>query len=165
MSDESVPRVAVVGLAGRYPGARSVDELWRNLQGGVESISHFTPDELAPYVDPALLADPRYVRAKGVLPDADLFDAAFFGFTPREAEQMDPQHRVFLECAWEALEDAGCDPQRSGNRIGVYAGSGANAYLIFNLLPNREIAAASGVLQLLLLNDRDWRPARRTSSA
>jgi acyl transferase domain-containing protein len=162
MSDESVPRVAVVGLAGRYPGARSVDELWRNLQSGVESISHFTPGELAAHVDPSLLADPRYVRAKGVLPDADLFDATFFGFTPREAEQMDPQHRVFLECAWEALEDAGCDPQRAGNRVGVYAGSGANAYLIFNLLPHRELAAASGVLQLLLLNDRDFL-ATRTS--
>ena len=161
MRDESAPRVAVVGVAGRYPGARSIDELWRNLRDGVESISHFTPGELAPYVDPGLLADPRYVRAKGVLPDADLFDAAFFGFTPREAELMDPQHRVFLECAWEALEDAGCDPQRSGSRVGVYAGSGANAYLIFNLLPHRELAAA-GTLQLLLLNDRDFL-ATRTS--
>jgi phthiocerol/phenolphthiocerol synthesis type-I polyketide synthase E len=90
---ESVPRVAVVGLAARYAGARSVDELWRNLRDGVESISHFSPEEL-PGVDPLLLADPHYVRAKGVLPDADLFDAGFFGFTPREAELMDPQHRV-----------------------------------------------------------------------
>ncbi|HKH46546.1 MAG TPA: condensation domain-containing protein [Thermoanaerobaculia bacterium] len=159
---ESIPRVAVVGLAGRYPGARTIDELWRNLQGGVESISHFTPEELAAGVDPRLLADPRYVRAKGVLPDADLFDAAFFGFTPREAEQMDPQHRVFLECAWEALEDAGCDPQRLGGRVGVYAGSGASAYLISNLLPHRELAEKAGVLQLLLLNDRDFL-ATRTS--
>jgi len=159
---ESVPRVAVVGLAGRYPGARTIDELWRNLRDGVESISHFTPEELAAGVDPRLLADPRYVRAKGVLPDADLFDAAFFGFTPREAEQMDPQHRVFLECAWEALEDAGCDPQRLGGRVGVYAGSGASAYLISNLLPHRELAEKAGVLQLLLLNDRDFL-ATRTS--
>jgi acyl transferase domain-containing protein len=156
---ESAPRVAVVGLAARFPGARSVDELWRNLRDGVESISYFTPEELAGSVDPLLLADPRYVRAKGMLPDADLFDAAFFGFTPREAEQMDPQHRIFLECAWEALEDAGCDSRRSGGRTGVYAGSGPNAYLIFNLLPHREIAAA-GALHLLLLNDRDFLASR-----
>jgi acyl transferase domain-containing protein len=163
MSEETVPQIAVVGLAARYPGARTVDELWRNLRGGVESISYFSAEEMAAAgVDPRLLADPNYVRAKGVLPDADLFDAAFFGFTPREAELMDPQHRVFLEAAWAALEDAGCDPQRSGERVGVFAGSGASSYLISNLLPHREMAEAAGVLQLLLLNDRDFL-ATRTS--
>ncbi|HEY2737391.1 MAG TPA: MupA/Atu3671 family FMN-dependent luciferase-like monooxygenase, partial [Thermoanaerobaculia bacterium] len=164
----SAPRLAVVGLAARYPGARSADELWRNLRDGVESISFSTVEELAAAgVSPRLLADPRYVRAKGVLPDADLFDAAFFGFTPREAEQMDPQLRVFLECAWEALEDAGCDPRRfrgGGGRVGVFAGSGPSSYLIFNLLSHPEMAEVSGGLQLLLLNDRDFL-ATRTSYA
>src|SRR6185369_8729570 len=165
----SAPRLAVVGLAARYPGARSADELWRNLRDGVESISFSTVEELAAAgVAPRLLADPRYVRAKGVLPDADLFDAAFFGFTPREAEQMDPQLRVFLECAWAALEDAGCDPrrfrERVGGRVGVFAGSGPSSYLIFNLLSHPEVAEVSGGLQLLLLNDRDFL-ATRTSYA
>jgi acyl transferase domain-containing protein len=153
--------IAIVGLAARFPGARDTDELWRNLRDGVESISFFTEVDLAAEgVDPALLADPRYVRAKGVLEGADLFDAAFFGFTPREAEVMDPQHRVFLECCWEALEDAGCDPGRFAGRVGVWAGSGASSYLIANLLPNGERLQALGALQVLMLNDRDFLATR-----
>ena len=99
------------------------------------------------------------MRAKGALDGADLFDAAFFGFTPREAEVLDPQHRIFLECAWEALEDAACDPERqgrAGKRIGVWAGSGASAYLIANLLPDPQRLESLGDLQVLLLNDRDF---------
>src|SRR5689334_14811181 len=144
--------IAIVGLAARFPGARDAAELWRNVRDGVESIAVLSGEELAAAgVDPALLADPRYVRAKGVLEDADRFDAAFFGFTPREAEVMDPQHRVFLECAWEALEDAACDPERSPGRIGVWAGSGTSSYLISNLLPNGDRLEALGTLQVLLL--------------
>jgi acyl transferase domain-containing protein len=158
---EGVEGIAIVGIAARFPGAKNAGELWRNLRAGVESISSFTAEELAAAgVDPALLADPRYVRAKGALDDADLFDAAFFGFTPREAEAMDPQHRVFLECAWEALEDAACDPQRCAGRIGVWAGSGASSYLISNLLPNQERLEGFGGLQVMLLNDRDFLATR-----
>jgi iturin family lipopeptide synthetase A len=158
---DSMQGIAVVGLAARFAGAGTVAELWRNLRDGVEAVSFFTAEELAAAgVDPDRLADPRYVRAKGVLRDADLFDAAFFGFTPREAEVMDPQHRVFLECAWEALEDAGCDPRRFDGRVGVYGGSGASSYLISNLLPQRELMEKMGVLQLLLLNDRDFLTTR-----
>ncbi|HVT15952.1 MAG TPA: beta-ketoacyl synthase N-terminal-like domain-containing protein [Thermoanaerobaculia bacterium] len=153
--------IAVVGLAARFPGATDADAFWRNLRDGVESISRFAAEELAAAgVEPAELADPRYVPAKGVLAAADLFDAAFFGVTPREAEVMDPQHRVFLECAWEALEDAGCDPRRPPGRIGVWAGAGAEAYLIANLLPERERLRALGALQVLLLNDRDFLATR-----
>jgi acyl transferase domain-containing protein/acyl carrier protein len=153
--------IAIVGIAARYPGARGAGELWRNLRDGIETVTFFTAEELAAAgVDPALLADPRYVRAKGALEDADLFDAAFFGFTPREAEAMDPQHRVFLECAWEALEDAACDPERSSGRIGVWAGSGISSYLISNLLPAQERLASFGGLQVLLLNDRDFLATR-----
>ena len=133
---DGAPDIAIVGLAARFPGAADAARFWENLRDGVEGIAALTDDELAAAgVDPAHLADPRYVRAKGVLAGADRFDAAFFGFTPREAEVMDPQHRVFLECAWEALEDAGCDPSRVAGRIGVWAGSGASSYLIANLLP------------------------------
>jgi len=159
MSIES--SIAIVGLAARFPGARDAAALWRNLREGVESIAVLSDEELAAAgVDPALLADPRYVRAKGALEDADRFDAAFFGFTPREAEVMDPQHRVFLECAWEALEDAACDPERFAGRIGVWAGSGTSSYLISNLLPNGGRLEALGGLQVLLLNDRDFLATR-----
>ncbi len=158
---DPVEGIAIVGIAARFPGARDAGELWRNLRDGVESIAVLTDEDLTSAgVDPALLADPRYVRAKGALDGADLFDAAFFGFTPREAELMDPQHRVFLECAWEALENAGCDPERPGVRIGVWAGSGASTYLISNLLPNRERMEALGAFQVLLLNDRDFLATR-----
>ncbi|HTQ79499.1 MAG TPA: type I polyketide synthase, partial [Thermoanaerobaculia bacterium] len=135
--------VAVIGMAGRFPGAASVAELWENLRGGVESITLATPEELAAAgVDPALAADPRYVPASGVLEGADRFDAAFFGFTPREAELLDPQHRVFLECAWEALEDAGYDPQRAGGVVGVFGGASRNSYLLRNVLPSGALAGA-----------------------
>ena len=112
--------IAVIGLAARFPGAPDAARFWENVRDGVESILQFTVEELAAAgVAASALADPRYVRAKGALAGADRFDAAFFGYTPREAEVMDPQHRVFLECAWEALEDAGCVPRRFPGRIPV----------------------------------------------
>jgi acyl transferase domain-containing protein len=158
---EPLQGIAVIGIGARFPGARNAAELWRNLRDGVESISFFTTEELAAAgIDPGLLADPRYVPAKGALEDADRFDAAFFGFTPREAEVMDPQHRVFLECAWEALEDAGHDPGSPAGRIGVYAGSGASSYLLNNLLPNAARLESLGDLQAVLLNDRDFLATR-----
>jgi acyl transferase domain-containing protein len=166
MSDESVTAeplqgIAIVGLAARFPGAADAAGFWRNLRDGVESISFFDDEELAAAgVDAALLADPRYVRAKGSLAGAELFDAAFFGFTLREAEIMDPQHRVFLECAWEALEDAGCDPERPAGRIGLWAGSGPSSYLLGNLLPNPQALERLGGFQAMLLNDRDFLATR-----
>jgi len=100
--------IAIVGMSGRFPGAHDLETFWRNVRDGVESIAHFSdPELLAAGVPASALNDPRYVKAWGVLEDAALFDAAFFGFTPRDAEITDPQHRLFLECAWEALEDAG----------------------------------------------------------
>src|SRR6185503_8049769 len=96
---EDVDGIAIVGMAGRFPRARNVDEFWRNLRDGVEAISFFTEEELrAAGVDSALLRDPSYVKANGILEDAELFDASFFGINHREAEIMDPQHRIFLEC-------------------------------------------------------------------
>ncbi|MFL6193836.1 MAG: beta-ketoacyl synthase N-terminal-like domain-containing protein, partial [Thermoanaerobaculia bacterium] len=156
--------IAIVGIAARFPGMSeggNAEDLWRNLRDGIAGVTFFTEEELAAAgVEPALLADSRYVRAKGALDGADLFDAAFFGFTPREAEAMDPQHRVFLECAWEALEDAACDPERHPGKIGVWAGSGFSSYLISNLLPNQERLESFGGLQVLLLNDRDFLATR-----
>jgi len=130
-AEEGAPAgIAVVGMSCRFPGARDPDGFWRNLRGGVESISFFTEDELlAAGVPPEQFRDPAYVRASGSLTDAYAFDAEFFGVSPRDAEGMDPQHRVFLECAWSALEDAGVDPSRFPGAIGVYAGSGTTGHM------------------------------------
>ncbi len=152
--------VAIVGMAGRFPGAGDVEAFWRNLRDGVESIRAFSDAELrAAGVDERLLAHPDYVKARGVLDDADLFDPQFFGYTPRDAELMDPQHRVFLECAWHALESAGCDPERFGGLIGVYAGAGMNTYL-FNLLSRPELMASAGALQTVMSAGADFLPTR-----
>jgi len=127
--------IAIIGMAARFPGAQTIEAFWRNLCAGRESISFFSSEELAAAgVDPALARAPRYVPATGMLEDVDLFDAAFFGFAPREAELMDPQHRLLLECAWEALERAGHAASRYRGRIGVYAGAGMSEYLLCNIL-------------------------------
>lgn len=153
--------IAIIGMAGRFPGAASIDEFWRNLADGVEAVADFSDAEvLAAGVDPALAADPHYVKRGGVLEGAELFDARFFGIYPREAEVMDPQHRVFLEVAWEALEHAGYDPGAYPGMIGLYAGSGMNTYLLFNLSRNQEIREAVQGYQLTIANDKDYLPTR-----
>lgn len=161
MNNESTSNrdIAIVGLAGRFPKARNVAEFWRNLCDGVEGISFFTDDELAAAGAP-LSRDPNFVKARGVLEEADAFDAAFFGVKPKEAETMDPQHRVFLECAWAALEDAGCDPRRFAGAIGVFAGMSMNTYLAHNLASHPELLAMVGDYQAMLGNDKDFLPTR-----
>ncbi|HTQ80626.1 MAG TPA: beta-ketoacyl synthase N-terminal-like domain-containing protein, partial [Thermoanaerobaculia bacterium] len=153
--------IAIIGLAGRFPGAPDIRRLWLNLVAGREGIRFFTAEELlAAGIDPALVERPDYIRAKGILGDVDLFDAAFFGLNPREVELMDPQHRVFLECAWEALEDAGWDADRFPGQIGVYAGLSMNTYLLTNLLSHMELVASADTLQASLGNDKDPLTAR-----
>ncbi|HEX2188125.1 MAG TPA: type I polyketide synthase, partial [Longimicrobiaceae bacterium] len=155
------PAVAVIGMAGRFPGARDVEEFWRNLREGVHSISFFGDEELVEAgVDPALLRDPEYVRAGGVLEGIDRFDAGFFGFNPREAEVLDPQHRVFLETAWEALENAGHAPGATPLAVGVYAGSSSSHYLHRHVLTRPEIADAVGAFQVHIGNDKDFLATR-----
>jgi acyl transferase domain-containing protein/non-ribosomal peptide synthetase component F len=149
--------IAVVGLSCRFPGADGSAELWRNLCGGVESIAVHSRAELAAAgVASALLDDPRYVRASGSLRDIQGFDAGFFGFSAREAELMDPQLRVFLECCWEALEDAGYDTGTYSGSIGLFAGMGLNGYLLHNLLSHRDLVHDVGPLQLRILNDGNY---------
>jgi acyl transferase domain-containing protein len=153
--------VAVVGMAGRFPGAPDLDRFWLNLRQGVESVTFFSAAELAAAgVDPARLADPSYVPARPVLAGVELFDAGFFGFTPREAELTDPQHRLFLECAWEALESAGHDPERFPGAIGVYAGASMNGYLLHNLLRSEGLIDAAAGFQVLTGNDKDYLATR-----
>ncbi|MDH3537789.1 MAG: acyltransferase domain-containing protein, partial [Gammaproteobacteria bacterium] len=157
---EKEDAIAIIGMAGRFPGAASVEQFWENLANGVESIRFFTDAELAVAGIPdQQISDPRFVAAKGYLDDAELFDAAFFGFPPREAELIDPQQRIFLECAWEALERAGYDPARYPGLIGVYAGSSANGY-DRNLYSHPEIVQASGGLQIFISSNKDFLPTR-----
>jgi amino acid adenylation domain-containing protein len=153
--------IAVVGFAGRFPGAWTVEDFWRNLLAGVESIRTFTEEEvLAAGADPALVRHPAYVRAGAVFEGVELFDAPFFGYNPREAEVLDPQQRMFLECAWEALERSGCDPGRFPGRIGVFAGGGVPMYLRANLDSNPALLGTIGGLQLVLANDKDFLATR-----
>jgi len=149
--------IAIVGMAGRFPGARNVAEFWHNLRDGVESVRPFSDAELlAAGVAADELAQPEYVKSGVVLEDLDKFDAAFFGFSPKDASIMDPQHRIFLECAWEALEDAGHAPESFEGSIGVYAGSGMNSYMIHNLLTNPRLVASAGLFLIRQTgNDKD----------
>jgi amino acid adenylation domain-containing protein len=129
--------IAIVGMAGRFPGAKDIHELWKNLAAGKESISQLREEELEAG-DPSLWNQPNFVKARGVLDDVDLFDANFWGMHPKEAETTDPQHRVFMECAWQALEDAGYDSQAYEGAIGVFAGCSMNTYFLRNLCSDRE---------------------------
>jgi acyl transferase domain-containing protein/thioesterase domain-containing protein/acyl carrier protein/protein-L-isoaspartate O-methyltransferase len=150
--------IAIIGMSGRFPGAKNIDEFWQNLKNGVESIAFFSDQELlASGIDPTLLKGANYVKAKGVLiNDIAEFDAAFFGFSPKEAEITDPQQRLFLECAWEALENAGYNPQNYSGAIGVYGGVGVSSYLLQNLLANHNLRKTTGDYQLLINNDKDF---------
>ncbi len=152
--------IAVVGIGGRFPGADDCDAFWRNLRDGVESIATLGEEDLAASgVPERLRRDRTYVNRRGVLEGIDLFDAAFFGVTPREAELMDPQQRLFLECAWETLEHAGYDPQRFQGAIGCYAGSSSSGYL-FNLFPRGLTLQSAADMAAVLGVEKDSLPTR-----
>jgi len=147
--------IAIVGMAGRFPGAGDVAAFWRNLREGIEAVRFPAAEELAARgLDPARLADPGWVKAVSQMDGYDCFDELFFGINPREAELMDPQHRVILECAWEALESAGYNPQEAPGRVGVYAGATLSTYLLFHLIGNPRTAGADP-LQVVLGNASD----------
>lgn len=148
--------IAIIGMAGRFPGANSVEELWQNLCNGVESTTFLSDAELDASVPAALRSDPNYVPAKGMVAEAETFDAAFFGISPREAEVMDPQARVFLELAHTALENAGYTPESFAGQIGLYAGSGQNTYFERHLCGRSEIIDRLGAFQTMLANEKDF---------
>jgi len=131
--DQYGSEIAIIGMAGRFPSAPDVGQFWENLKNGVEGISFFADDEMEVEVLPEDLRNPNFVRAKGILEDVDLFDASFFNITAREAQWMDPQQRLFLECAWNALEDAAYDVSTYQKPIAVYAGVDSNSYLLARL--------------------------------
>jgi acyl transferase domain-containing protein len=156
LEENSDSGIAIIGMAGRFPGASNVDEFWRNLHDGVESISFFTEQEMiAAGVRPDKVQMSDYVNARGVMEGVELFDAAFFRITPRDAEITDPQHRIFLECAWEALENAGYNSEKFDGLIGVYAGVCQNTYLVVNIFSNRAAVEAAGGFQIDIKNDKD----------
>ena len=156
---EKQEQIAIIGIAGRFPGARSIDEFWHNIKNGIQSIELLTNDELLTAgVKPEELQNPNYVRAYASFTGIDEFDATFFGYSPREAEILDPQHRVFLECAWSALENAGYDSEQYSGAIAVYAGAALNSYLV-NLYSNPNYHTIDPV-QVVISNVMGLMPTR-----
>ena len=159
--------IAVVGMAARLPGANSVSAFWDNLRRGEESIVTLSAETLsAQGIGDEVLANPAYVRRAPLLDGVDEFDADFFGFTPQAARMTDPQHRLFLQCAYHALEDAGCDPTQFGGSIGVYGASSASGYLAYNLLSHHNLSTIMGqgmnidLISLTFQNDKDFLATR-----
>ena len=148
--------IAIIGMAGRFPGASDLSQFWQNLCADVVATSFFTAEALiAMGHRPELVDQPNFVKAGTVLDQIGHFDAAFFGFTRRQAEHMDPQHRLFLECSWEALENAGIVPDTQPGAIGLYAGMSASAYHWLNLHATLDLATPMESLQVLISNDKD----------
>ncbi len=154
-------KVAIIGMSGRFPGAGNITVFWENLINGVESVTDFSDEELAASdVPKSLLDNAKYVKRSPVLDSIDMFDASFFGYSPREAAYTDPQHRIFLECAWHALEDAGYDSEQYHGLIGVYAGCGMNNYLLKNILARTELMESILNFQTFISNDKDFLSTR-----
>ncbi|MGV3559415.1 amino acid adenylation domain-containing protein [Larkinella arboricola] len=152
--------VAVIGMAGRFPGADTVAELWDLLKQGKETTRFFTDSELDVSIPDAVKTAPNYVKARGTLHHADQFDPAFFGLNPRLAEAMDPQQRIFLEITWEVLEENGYHPQYQQDSIGVFAGCGNNTYYLNNVHGNQPIHDQLGSFQIMAVNEKDYLASR-----
>ena len=164
--------VAIIGMSCRFPRANNISEFWDNLCNGVESISFFEDAEiLASGVEEELLKDPNYVKASPILENIEGFDADFWGYSPKEAQLLDPQQRLFLECAWESLEDAGYDPFNYQGDISLYGGAATNTYLLNNIYPNRHTIddrdrlgvinlSSMGGFQVTTANDKDYLTTR-----
>jgi len=161
VNEPDIEPIAIIGMALRAPGARNVEEFWQNIVDAKESITWFSDDELrAAGVPEHHLSRPDYVKASAVIPDFELFDPEFFGFSPAEAAMLDPQHRLFMECAWEALEDAAHDAQRSKAAIGIYGGCFMNKYLPLNLYTNQGFLQSPSAYFARNYNDKDFLAGR-----
>ena len=148
--------IAIIALAGRFPGARDVEQFWANLCAGRDTVTHFADGELDPSLAASLVSDPDYVRARGVIDDVEMFDPTFFGISPREAELMDPQQRIFLELCWEALERGGHVPDADEMPIGVFAGMYNATYYKHHLQPRPELVDKIGEFAVMLANEKDY---------
>lgn len=152
--------IAIIGMAGRFPGARDIDHFWSNLLAGKESITYFQPHEISPLVPQQEKDSPNYVPARGILEDIDMFDADFFGIPPIEAAVMDPQQRLFLELCWEAIENAGYNVEEIKGLVGVYAGMNNNLYYLNHVLTRPDILEQIGPFQAMLANEKDFLTTR-----
>ncbi len=153
-ADGEAPAIAIIGMAGRFPGADSIDAFWQNLTGGVESITRFAT--LDPSIPARLATDPRYVAARGILPDPAGFDAAFFGIPPLEARVIDPQQRLLLEVMWEAMESAGYLPGDQAPVTGVFAGTHNNSYARLHVDANPDAVERLGAFNAMVANEKDY---------
>lgn len=163
--DDKLDALAVVGMAGRFPGADSIDQLWQNLTAGKETLTTFTDEQLlAAGISAELVADPNYVKVRGLINKPEEFDAAFFGFRPREAELMDPQHRIFLETCWQAIEMSGYAPSKCQGNVGVWGGMSTgmsnNTYLLNNLHSHPDVLEEEDILPAMLGNENDYLTTR-----
>jgi amino acid adenylation domain-containing protein len=152
--------VAVIGMSGRFPGANTIQELWKILKEGKETVSFFTKKELDPNIPDEIKNDPDYVAVRGLIEGADQFDPSFFGINPKLAELMDPQQRIFLEVVWEVLENAGYLPGKYSGSIGIFAGSGNNTYYLNNVLTNKTLVDRMGGFQVMTFNEKDYVASR-----
>lgn len=164
--------VAIIGMSCRFPGANNLNEFWNNLCRGVESIRFFSDQEIIDSgVDPKLVKNPNYVKASPILDNIEGFDAHFWGYSPKEAQLLDPQQRLFMECAWESLEDAGYDPFNYQGDISLYGGAATNTYLLNNIYPHRHQIdqqddlqvmnlSSMGGFQVTTANDKDYLTTR-----
>ncbi|WP_245949279.1 polyketide synthase [Echinicola strongylocentroti] len=148
--------IAIIGMTGRFPGAEDTVEFWNNLVSEKETITFFDKEDLDPSIPPSLSEDANYIKARGVLANADQFDPAFFGINPKHAALMDPQQRLFLELSWELLEKSYLKQDEKGYKIGVFAGTNTNTYFQKNILPNRDLIEESGEFQVMTLNEKDY---------
>jgi acyl transferase domain-containing protein len=154
--DQDLNSIAIIGMSVRFPGANSVTEFWDNLCAGVESIANLSISELnAEGIDSTIYKNSAFVSRAGVIENLELFDAAFFGCTPKEAELMDPQNKILLECAYEAMENAGYTAEAKDGRIGVYVGVGSSDYYINNLLSHPDLLTTNSY-QINLNNEKDF---------
>ncbi len=155
-NQDELESVAIIGMAGRFPGADSIEALWENLCSGIESIRFFKDDELDMTVPPSLISDKNYIKARGIINNIESFDAGFFNYLPSEAQIMDPQVRIFFEIVWESLEKAGYMPGVQERKIGLFAGKGYNTYYANNILGRDDQNETIDSFQAKLLNDKDF---------
>jgi acyl transferase domain-containing protein/acyl carrier protein len=153
--------IAIIGMSGRFPGSKNVKELWNNLCKGKNLISYFSDEELLENGIPEeYVKDTSYVKARGIIDDVDKFDAELFGFYPKEIENLDPQQRLFLECTWEALENAGYQPDDIKGLTGVFGGIGMNTYVLQFLKSNPELVTSAEGYQFSIGNEKDFLTTR-----